>query len=69
MISAGVFIVSPMVIDYVSDTSSFSMLEKDVIPALIKKEKVAGYTFDGRWFDIATPEIYERVLQYWKNKS
>lgn len=65
LISAGIFILEPAVFNLIPN-KPFSMLEEDVLPRLIKSGKVAGYNFDGLWFDIATPEIYANALKYWK---
>ena len=65
LINAGVYVVEPSVIDYIPK-SEFSMLEEDVFPLLIKRGKLMGYNFDGLWFDIATPKIYENALKLWE---
>lgn len=65
LINAGIFVAEPEIFDYIPK-KSHSMLEEDVIPTLIEKSKIAGYNFDGLWFDIATPKIYEQALKYWK---
>ena len=41
-------------------------LEQDVFPELIRQGKLYGYPFEGRWFDVSTPEVYERVVRQWK---
>ncbi|MFH1598225.1 MAG: nucleotidyltransferase family protein [Patescibacteria group bacterium] len=64
LISSGVYIIEPEVYDYLSKKSPLS-LEKDVLPKLIDKKKVLGYPFEGKWFDVSTPEIYEQVLKEW----
>lgn len=64
LISAGIFIIEPSIISLVPD-AKFSTMEKDVLPKIIEKDKVAGYSFDGLWFDIATPKIYEQALKFW----
>lgn len=40
-------------------------LEQDVFPRLIKAGALFGYPFEGRWFDVSTPEVYERVVKEW----
>jgi len=39
-------------------------------PLHLKKQenyltKIMGYPFEGKWFDVSTPEIYERALKEW----
>lgn len=64
-INAGIFVMQPELIKKVPNRS-FSMLEKDVFPELVKEGNLCGYAFEGRWFDVANPEIYEQVLRQWK---
>lgn len=66
-INAGLFIFNPAIFDLVPKTGN-SMLEKDVLPQLAKENKLFGYPFEGAWFDVGTPEIYEEVLKAWKKK-
>lgn len=68
LINAGIYIISPEVINYIPNKSK-SYLEEDVLPQLVKDNHIFGYVFAGQWFDVSTPEIYERVLREWKNKS
>lgn len=65
LINAGIFVVEPKIIDYFPDKIRVEM-EKDLIPKLIKDKALAGYVFEGKWFDIATPETYEAALKAWK---
>lgn len=65
LINAGIYVINPKLIDYIPKTPK-SFLEKDVLPQLVKKGHVRGYVFDGLWFDVSTPEVYERVLKEWK---
>ena len=64
LIFAGVSVIDPKLIDVVPKRPG-SMLERDVYPKLAKERKLAGYLFEGRWFDVGTPEIYERVIKEW----
>lgn len=65
LINAGIYVMDPKVIDYVPK-KKISFLEQDVLPQLVKKGQIYGYVFEGQWFDVSTPEIYERVLKEWK---
>lgn len=65
LISAGVHIVDPKIIKFFPPKTKF-YIEKDVIPALIKKKKIKGYIFSGKWFDVGTPQIYQRAIKEWK---
>ncbi len=64
-INAGLFVFNPGIFKYIP-SSGYSMLEKDVFPKLAKEGQLYGYPFEGQWFDVGTPEIYEEALADWK---
>ncbi len=65
VISAGIFCFEPKIFDYLSSKTELA-LEKDIFPQLAKEGKLDGYLFEGKWFDIGTPEIYARAIKEWK---
>ncbi|MFH1575450.1 MAG: sugar phosphate nucleotidyltransferase [Candidatus Nealsonbacteria bacterium] len=64
VINAGIFCFEPGIFDYLSSKTNLS-LEKDVFPKLAKEGKLTGYLFEGKWFDIGTPAIYEKAIKEW----
>jgi len=64
VLSAGVFCFEPKIFDYLSPKTNLS-LEKDIFPRLAKEGKLCGYLFEGKWFDVGTPEIYEKAIKEW----
>lgn len=68
LVSAGVYIVDPKVSKYFPKKSKFN-LERDIIPKLIRDKKVKGYVFGGQWFDVGTPQIYQRAIKEWKESN
>lgn len=65
VISAGIFCFEPEIFSQLSGSKDLA-LERDVFPKLAKEGKLAGYLFEGKWFDIGTPEIYARAMKEWK---
>ncbi|MBN2454411.1 nucleotidyltransferase family protein [Candidatus Woesearchaeota archaeon] len=65
LINAGLYILEPEVLNYISD--GFSMLEKDVFPKLAKEGKLFGYPFTGQWFNTGTLDLYEQAIKKWKD--
>jgi len=65
LVNAGIAVIEPKLLDYIPN-KSFSMLERDVFPKLARTGELAGYLFEGQWFDIATPKIYEEALKNWQ---
>lgn len=65
LVNAGVAVIEPKLLDYIPN-AGFSMLERDVFPKLARAGQLAGYLFEGNWFDIATPAIYEEALKSWQ---
>ena len=65
VISAGIFCFEPEIFGKLSPAKDLA-LERDVFPKLAKEGKLTGYLFEGKWFDIGTPEIYARAQKEWK---
>lgn len=65
LISAGLFLCNADVVGLVPKRKNAS-IESDVLPHLAGEGQLAGYPFEGKWFDVGTPEIYEKVIQEWK---
>lgn len=65
LVTAGVQILDPGIYQHIP-TKEFSMLEEDVFPVLAKEGKLSGYLFEGKWFDVGTPDVYERALKEWE---
>jgi NDP-sugar pyrophosphorylase family protein len=65
MINSGVFVVDPHVLDLIKEkTISF---EEEILPRLVREGKLKGYHFSGDWYDVGSPEDYEKVLHQWKH--
>jgi len=41
-------------------------LLEDIFVKLAEQGKLAGFTFDNSWFEVSTPENYERAIKEWK---
>jgi len=67
LISAGVHVVDAGIAKYFPNKTKFN-LERDIIPKLIKDQKIKGYVFGGQWFDVGTPKIYELAVKRWKKR-
>lgn len=65
LISAGIFVMDPKVIDAIPAKTGVVSLERDVFPALVKRDCIDGFVIDAPWYDISTPETYERALKEW----
>jgi len=67
LVFAGCAAFNSEIFEYLKDgiQKNFS-LERHVFPKLIKEGRLFGYVFEGQWFDVSTPEIYERALKEWK---
>ncbi len=65
VISAGIACFEPEIFNHLSNDKNLG-LERDVFPQLAKQEKLDGYLFEGKWFDIGTKDIYQRALKEWR---
>jgi NDP-sugar pyrophosphorylase family protein len=66
LIHAGIYILEQKAFDYFPQKTP-AAIEKDVFPALVDEGKVAAYLFEGQWFDISYPEVYEEALKAFGN--
>jgi len=64
LINAGIFILHPDVLGRIGP--EMKSLEEELFPALAKEGELYGYHFSGKWFDVSTPEVYEKALKEWK---
>lgn len=65
LVNTGVYVMDPAIFKRIP-ARGYSMLETDVFPKLARGGKLYGFVFEGQWFDVGTPAIYERVLKEWK---
>lgn len=61
LVNSGIYVCEPEVFSEISANSE--RLEKDFLPALAEAGQLAGYPFSGYWYDVSTPEVYERALR------
>lgn len=65
LVNAGVYVANPEIFNYLPNKIPAS-LEKTVFPKLLKDIKLSGYHFAGPWFDVSTPQNYDRAIKSWK---
>jgi len=63
LINAGLYIFEPDVIK--EAPQGFGRLEQDVFPKLVQKEKLAGYIFYGKWFNVRTEKGLKEAIKLW----
>lgn len=66
LISSGLYILEPEVIDLIPKREGIIRMETEVFPDIAKSGKLYGYPFPGQWFDTGTLERYEQVKREWK---
>ncbi|MBI4023177.1 nucleotidyltransferase family protein [Candidatus Berkelbacteria bacterium] len=64
LINAGIYILDGATLQGVPKAGQ-SFLERDVFPQLAQTHALTGYIFEGPWFDISSPESYERAVKEW----
>lgn len=67
LISAGIFVMNPEVIQSIPDGDKLVSLEQEIFPNLIDVGQIDGFVFDAPWYDVTTPDSYERVLKEWQD--
>lgn len=61
IINAGVYVIEPRVIEYISDNTRLDINE--LIEVVMRKEKVSVYTISDGWFDIGRWEEYRKTVR------
>ena len=64
LVSAGIFLVEPEVLRFVS--SKMSSLENDLFPKLAKKKMLQGYPFEGAYININDKDTLRKANLVWK---
>ncbi|TSC76424.1 MAG: Nucleotidyl transferase [Parcubacteria group bacterium Gr01-1014_31] len=67
VINAGVCVFDPAIFEVI--TPKDKSLESDVFPKLAATGRFFGFPFEGKWFDVGTPEIYEQAVKEWGKGS
>lgn len=65
LINAGLYIFNPDIFGYIPKTGEAYL--DDIFPRLAREGRLAGFTFEGDWFDISTPKNYEQAIKEWKS--
>ncbi|MCX8178864.1 MAG: sugar phosphate nucleotidyltransferase [Candidatus Aenigmarchaeota archaeon] len=60
LVSSGIFIFEPRIFNYIG--SGMKSIEKDLLPYLVKKQLLTGYTFQGKWLNINTKKDFKKAL-------
>jgi NDP-sugar pyrophosphorylase family protein len=66
LVFSGCAVFNPQVFSFIKSKRGILSLEKDVFPELVRQGRLYGYLFEGQWFDVSTPEVYEQVLKEWR---
>ncbi|MFZ5390989.1 MAG: sugar phosphate nucleotidyltransferase [Patescibacteria group bacterium] len=62
LVNAGIYVCEPALFDLIGPKTE--RLEKEIFSALVQDKKIVGYPFSGLWYDVSTPEIYDKVLKH-----
>lgn len=66
LISSGLYVIDPQVLDEVDKGKRFLMFEKDLFPRLAEEGRLAGCQLDGPWYDCGTMERWEKAIKEWR---
>ncbi len=65
-ISSGLYVLNPSILAYAEPAREFSMIERDIFPALASEGKLLGYKMENsRWYDCGNLERWERAIKEW----
>lgn len=64
LVNAGVYIFEPKIFEYME--SGAQSLEKDVLPHVASTGLLAGYPFQGKWYDISDKAGLDKAEKEWR---
>lgn len=64
LVNAGIYLLEPEIFKYIEP--QMTSLEKEVFPILAANEKLCGYPFQGKWFDIGDPAHRRDAERSWR---
>lgn len=67
LVNTGIYLFEPQVTDLISATPPV-YLETDLFPKLASTKQLAGFFFQGVWFDISNPTNYRQALKRWQER-
>jgi NDP-sugar pyrophosphorylase family protein len=65
LIHTGMYVFETNIFKYFPKNQTNFSLE-DVIEKMVKEQQVNGYVFEGQWFDVGSPENYERAIKEYR---
>jgi NDP-sugar pyrophosphorylase family protein len=63
LINAGVYIMNPSIFRYIPNVGTAHF--EDLFDKIAKQGKLSGFPSDGSWYEVSTPENYERAIKEW----
>jgi mannose-1-phosphate guanylyltransferase len=64
LVNSGVYVMEPVIFKYILENAI--KLESDVFPRLAEEGRMAGYPFEGLWFDIGNADVYKEAVKVWR---
>ncbi len=64
LVNAGIYVAEPSIFKYIGKDAV--KLESEVFPRLAEEGKLGGYSYDGSWYDVSTPQDYQEVIHHLK---
>lgn len=65
LIDAGIYIFDQRIFDYITKNKSIDL--EEAFAPLAKQGSLGGYIFEGKWYEVSTPENYEKAIKHWRN--
>ncbi len=66
LIHSGIYAFNPQIFNYFPKKDTFAL--EDVIQDLVKEQKVSGFVFSGKWYDVGNPDNYEKAIKAYSSK-
>ncbi|MBD3299975.1 MAG: NTP transferase domain-containing protein [Candidatus Moranbacteria bacterium] len=64
LINAGIYVFNQRIFDYLKP--EYKNLSREVMPLIVREGNLFGYSFKGKWYDVASEESYKRAVKGWE---
>lgn len=64
LVNAGIYVLEPEIFNFFPKNTTFKL--EAVLAKLAGKDALAGFVFEGKWFDVSTPANYSRAIKKWQ---
>lgn len=64
LVDAGIYLFDQRIFDHIPKNKPIDL--EEAFAPMAKQGNLGGYLFEGKWFEVSTPENYEQAIKHWR---